>query len=391
MGRFNFEKMDRISPFEAFLKEWFLRATDGCGHIVTDSDQLFEIIHEHKFWGSLRAWYEQFLLTDADREQRNIFHMNDADDETTLQKLEGYEVSTSRDYRPISHFYEKPGQGGVETYDAYIRYHDRYYPVTEHSHSFYEIVFLVKGHCIHFVGGDRVEMRTGDIVIVPPDTVHCLFSYNDENIIYNMHIKSSTFEQNFLSLMNAQNVLGQFFRQTLYSRESKQSYFIFQTRDYLLGDNILADICQEMTSDSPYKWDVLNTLCKLLFLHLMRNYSESMFAAMMGAEDSRTIVGMLTYIQTNFRRVSMEDLCGRFNYSRRQISRYIKDYTGSTFKDLQKNLRMKHAEGLLIHTDLPVEQVAADCGYSNTNHFYTLFKETYELTPLAYRQQNEYS
>ncbi|MGI6576449.1 MAG: AraC family ligand binding domain-containing protein [Eubacteriales bacterium] len=85
----------------------------------------------------------------------------------------------------------------AESIDTCVRYHDRYYPIARHSHSFFEIVFLVRGNCTHHVGNDMIEMQQGDVVIVPPGTLHALYSFSDENVIFNMHISSETFRTKF--------------------------------------------------------------------------------------------------------------------------------------------------------------------------------------------------
>ncbi|MGI6576448.1 MAG: helix-turn-helix domain-containing protein [Eubacteriales bacterium] len=140
----------------------------------------------------------------------------------------------------------------------------------------------------------------------------------------------------------------------------------------------------------PYQREMLNTQVKLLFLHLLRYYSDSMFMAMIASDDSETIIEMMSYIQENFRDITVEKLCEKYKYSKRQIFRLIKRYAGTTLGKLQKDLRMKHAARLLTSSGLTVEQIAADCGYKSANHFYSVFKETYGFTPLEYRKNHRH-
>ena len=53
-----------------------------------------------------------------------------------------------------------------------------------------------------------------------------------------------------------------------------------------------------------------------------------------------------------------------------------------------KYLRVKAAEELLIVSDKPVSEIAADVGYSDYNYFIKVFKKATGVTPLKYRKQN---
>ena len=49
-------------------------------------------------------------------------------------------------------------------------------------------------------------------------------------------------------------------------------------------------------------------------------------------------------------------------------------------------IKMSFAENLLVTTDLSIDLVANKVGYSHTSNFIKMFKKTYNLTPLAFRQ-----
>ena len=155
-------------------------------------------------------------------------------------------------------------------YDIIIRRHDRYYPIMIHSHDFYEIVCVVDGTGAQFIGTDRGILSRGDIVVIAPGTKHSIAFYEDNCIVYNLAIKLSTFETIFKELLANRHILTDFFNKTIHEK-SVNSYVVFHTHDYLLGDNYLADIEQEFEGGRAYCADMLNTLTHLFFLHLMRN------------------------------------------------------------------------------------------------------------------------
>jgi AraC-like DNA-binding protein len=42
---------------------------------------------------------------------------------------------------------------------------------------------------------------------------------------------------------------------------------------------------------------------------------------------------------------------------------------------------------MLQNTDMPIKQIAADCGFKNVNYFSTMFKLYFSVTPKTIRKQ----
>jgi len=83
--------------------------------------------------------------------------------------------------------------------------------------------------------------------------------------------------------------------------------------------------------------------------------------------------------------ISLEVMSELVHVSPAYFSRLFLKETGRTFTDYLTNLRLSEAKHLLLHTDLPVYTVAERVGYRNARYFLKLFKETFGLTPTAFR------
>ena len=104
-----------------------------------------------------------------------------------------------------------------------------------------------------------------------------------------------------------------------------------------------------------------------------------------GREDR--IVEIISYIQSDFKNVTLETLSETFHLSKPYLSKYIKEKAGMTFQEVVKEERMKKARTLLRETNQTVETIAAEVGYENVEHFNRLFKKSYGITPVQYRKQ----
>ncbi len=70
----------------------------------------------------------------------------------------------------------------------------------------------------------------------------------------------------------------------------------------------------------------------------------------------------------------------------RTLKRRFKSATGMPLIDYLQNLRIEHGKLLLETTDLPVEEISAEAGYSDVSFFRRLFKRFVGITPLSYRR-----
>lgn len=100
------------------------------------------------------------------------------------------------------------------------------------------------------------------------------------------------------------------------------------------------------------------------------------------------IIDIMNYIQNNYKDVSLDDLVEKFHLTKPYLSKYIKMQSGLTFQDLVKDARMKKAKILLKESTQTVKNIATIVGYENVEHFNRLFKKTYGITPIQYRNED---
>jgi len=70
------------------------------------------------------------------------------------------------------------------------------------------------------------------------------------------------------------------------------------------------------------------------------------------------------------------------------FTRAFKARTGMGFPAYMTRLRVEHAKTLLVSGNLPVAQVAHDCGFSTPTYFIQAFRRMEGVTPSQYRARN---
>lgn len=78
-------------------------------------------------------------------------------------------------------------------------------------------------------------------------------------------------------------------------------------------------------------------------------------------------------------------LCGR---SLSAFKRDFKTIFNTTPFRWIKSKRLEHARALLSESNLNINQICYDCGYTNSSHFIKSFKEKYNIPPHKYRSDN---
>lgn len=89
-------------------------------------------------------------------------------------------------------------------------------------------------------------------------------------------------------------------------------------------------------------------------------------------------------IETGF---SSEGLAKEVGMSHTSFRRHFKQSTGMSPMQYLLELRLRKAQSLIANTRLPVQTIAAECGFENPLYFSRFFKQRTGLSPSASRQE----
>lgn len=271
--------------------------------------------------------------------------------------------------------------------DVMILRHARYSAAFKHSHSFFEVVCVLSGSCENHFATQVLHMDAGDICIIAPGTVHAVSAFSDDCIIYNLMVRGATFEQTFLNSLPKQGVLFDFFSHAIHASGS-ETYIYFKTGN----DPRLLSLIEEMNDEFRHQknyYDVLlNSLLTNFFIQLLRRHEKDVLVPNpSGNENEKNIIFILRYLTEHCDTVTLTELSQFFNYSERQMARILKEYTGRNFTDLIQNIKLSKACELLKNHRISIQEIIDTVGYSNSSHFYRLFKKQFQITPTEYRRQ----
>ncbi|TYP76485.1 helix-turn-helix domain-containing protein [Paenibacillus methanolicus] len=85
----------------------------------------------------------------------------------------------------------------------------------------------------------------------------------------------------------------------------------------------------------------------------------------------------------------LESVAAQMGISRVYLSQFFKEQTGENFSDYLENVRMNRARRLLVHSGLPIHEIALQVGYGSPNTFGRAFKRIHGLSATAYRESDQ--
>ncbi len=105
--------------------------------------------------------------------------------------------------------------------------------------------------------------------------------------------------------------------------------------------------------------------------------------------DMQLIKSIEQYVQQNMSRgsINLEEMASAMGMSTKPFFQKVRDITGKTPSEVVRDLRLKHACVLLQRTNINMSELASNVGFATGEHFITIFKDRFGISPTEYRQK----
>ncbi len=103
---------------------------------------------------------------------------------------------------------------------------------------------------------------------------------------------------------------------------------------------------------------------------------------------SKPVILAMNFIEKHLHeKISLEHLADHLNLNKTYFCRLFKKETGLTAGDYIKKMKIKHAENMLIHSDISPSDIGIYLAFSSQSYFIKVFREETGYTPLEYRNK----
>lgn len=253
---------------------------------------------------------------------------------------------------------------------------------TQHTHDFYELMFIVKGVARHYLEGVEMEvMGTGDAYVIHPGRYHGYESLEGQPIeLVNVLFQLDRMKMDFRDLEGLPGF------QTLFGKNDWEGNFPhvrMDAKDLAHALSVVAAIEMEMEEMAPGYEFLVETKLRELIVFLSRKHSHVLEPK--GVHFLK-LSELVVYMEQNLKEdLRFEDLAQLANMSPTSLRRAFQhSFSCSPMSYLQK-LRIQKAMLLMADPDLSITEIAHSVGYNDSSYFARVFKQETSQTPKMYR------
>lgn len=260
-----------------------------------------------------------------------------------------------------------------------------------HSSEFYELNIVTEGSARHIINETAYDAQRGSIYFIPPGVKHGYITNEDTSIFHAL-------------------ILPQFFE--IYSQELRNLpgyMLLFEVDPYLRNEahislpirlvhetySTIRPTLQSLVRDqvSGYEGrEVLKNASMIYLIGLLASFASNLKPNTTNTDinpNALQIARSMEYIRMNSNQhLTVELLAQNVCMARSTFMRNFSAIAGCTPMQFLLRCRMAQARRLLCYTNMPITNIALECGFYDTSHFIHAFLKHEGQTPSDYRALN---
>ena len=246
---------------------------------------------------------------------------------------------------------------------------------TMHYHSAYELYYLINGERDYFIGDRFVKIFDGDLLLIPPNTLHRTAGKGATRIL--MHFEKEFLLRYFTSKM-VDSLLGEA-HPTVFRPGKEDKAFL----NSLFSTMLDAYNSSTHMDDAAFDRAVF---CLPILLSTIQSAQNNYVAQ--HCSDQR-VSRIVQYINDNYGKIStIDEIANQFFISKFYLCRLFTKELGVSLISYLNTVKIRAACDLLKESEMTVTEIAMECGFHSSSYFSKVFKTETNLSPGAYRQQN---
>lgn len=245
-----------------------------------------------------------------------------------------------------------------------------------HTHDFYEFFLITSGMALHLVNGEKQILMEGAFVFIRPEDTHGYDYYEG----WDCSFINICYSRNMIS--NAMDFLGEAFEKERLLSPNLPPIVVLPPSEI---ENLKCRIDKQNAFPSENKKKTRIQATGFLIDILVQYFS---------GVDLNMKGGIPQWLETLLIRFQEKDnfiygLSRMYQMCEKtpgHLNRVFRQYLGMTPTAYINNLKLRYAKNLLTTTELSIIDISMESGFENLSHFYHLFKKSYHLTPLEFRE-----
>lgn len=257
----------------------------------------------------------------------------------------------------------------------------------EHTHDFFEIVYIRKGQGQYEENGIKKMLFAGDLLLVTPKDRHSLkpttrdFAWTNclflpDQLFTGLSEDSTAVQLLSLPCFPGEQIEDDFLKDGVLISKGTQEF-----------QNIMTDMSKEYFRAKEGFEEILQSLLYVVLIRIKRNVQSIRKSDVKWytAEHLKNVVNQFIVESNALPPLRLETVAKAAGMTSKYFSEIFKKKVGVSFSEYVRDRRLVRAADLLKSSDVNVFSVMEYVGYRDSKTFYKLFKEKYGMTPSAYR------
>jgi AraC-type DNA-binding domain-containing proteins len=255
----------------------------------------------------------------------------------------------------------------------------------EHEHSFFELVYIVSGSGLQCINNNVFDYHNGHLFLITPQDCHS-FDVKETTKFFFIKFNDIYIKSNMLHSDNIQRL-----EFILDNANHKPGCILRNQSDKNLVRPLIEAILREHINKDLYNHELITQLVNTLIIVVARNIAKILPEKVNSCSEARTL-DILQYIQSNIyypEKLRAKTVANHFGISEFYLGRYFKKHTNETMQQYIINYRLKLIEARLLFSDLRINEIAFELGFTDESHMNKLFRKYRGISPSEFRQKNK--
>ncbi|HXO76300.1 MAG TPA: AraC family transcriptional regulator [Puia sp.] len=246
--------------------------------------------------------------------------------------------------------------------------------------TFFQLAYVIAGAGKLRINRNRIPYNTGNLMLLTPNDHHAFEVQTPTEFLLIRFNKAYIREYQWKSIDHIEVLL--------YHATHLSGCILKCKSDETLVRSIVATILHEMDHSGLYNEDLTRHFVNSLIVIAARNIAMIRPANLKVNTDQR-ILDIINYIQLNIsspEKLKATAIARSFQLSHTYLGSYFKNQCGETIQNFIANYRIRLIEHRLQFSDMRINEIAAEFGFTDESHLNKFFKKHRQQSLTAYRK-----
>jgi AraC-like DNA-binding protein/mannose-6-phosphate isomerase-like protein (cupin superfamily) len=257
-----------------------------------------------------------------------------------------------------------------------------------HWHEELEILYILDGSMLLQIDIQAFRVSKGDVIVIPPNLLHGATRYNNSHCSFYAIVFHPSF---ILSALN--DIIQQSYLDPFFIKSDKRFYHINEeSKDQCkILHNVISIIEAYKSKGFGFELLIKAYVLQILYHLIDINSEKNNELSKDDLLSTLRIKKILTFLEDNYQKsFSLSDWASNIDLSKEQFCRIFKKHFSKTPIEYLMHYRISKAADLLIHSHMPIIDIAFETGFESANYFTIVFKNKTQMTPRQFRKSNGY-